>query len=130
MSSEAEGPTTGIANHSTDDVFIRGKSLCRELIGQRSEGMVRSGLLDEVRGLASRGYSLDLPPLKSVGYRQMGAVLRGEASLAEALEEMKRETRHLAKRQLTWFRRDASILWFHPERERSEIFDAAARFLG
>jgi tRNA dimethylallyltransferase len=100
-----------------------------DLINRRGEGMVRNGLLEEVRGLTGKGYGLDLKPLQSVGYRQMGAVLQGKMALPDALEEMKQETRHLAKRQLTWFRRDEAIRWFHPERQRKEIFQAAKSFL-
>lgn len=107
----------------------RERSELYDLINRRSEGMVRSGLLDEVRGLTGKGYGLDLKPLQSVGYRQMGAVLQGKMALLDALEEMKQETRHLAKRQLTWFRRDEAIRWFHPERQKSEIIEAVEIFL-
>jgi tRNA dimethylallyltransferase len=99
------------------------------LINQRSDRMVSDGLLDEVRALVDRGYGLDLRSLQSVGYRQMGAVFQGKMTLTEALEEMKQETRHLAKRQLTWFRRDAAIAWFHPERQAEEILQMASGFL-
>lgn len=99
------------------------------LINRRSDEMVRGGMLEEVRGLVDKGYALDLKPLQSVGYRQMGAVLQGKMALADALEEMKQETRRLAKRQLTWFRRDEEIRWFHPERQMQEILRAAQNFL-
>lgn len=99
-----------------------------EAINRRSEQMVEAGLLEEVRGLVGRGYSLDLKPLRSVGYRQMGEVLREEKNLEQALEEMKQETRRLAKRQLTWFRSDPEIHWYHPERQADEGLDMARRF--
>jgi tRNA dimethylallyltransferase len=98
-------------------------------INRRCQRMVEEGLLDEVRGLVKKGYGLDLKPLRSVGYRQMGGVVRGEMTLEAALNEMKQETRHLAKRQLTWFRADPEIRWFHPEHQRSEIFQVAKQFL-
>jgi tRNA dimethylallyltransferase len=98
------------------------------LINCRSERMVAAGFLDEVRGLVIKGYSLSLKPLLSVGYRQMGQVVQGQQDLPDALEEMKQETRRLAKRQLTWFRADQEVHWFHPE-QRSEIIEAAKRFL-
>lgn len=101
-----------------------------EAINRRSEQMVDAGLLEEVRGLVGRGYSLDLKPLRSVGYRQMGEVLREEKNLDRALEEMKQETRRLAKRQLTWYRSDPEIRWYHPERQTDEILDTARRFFG
>lgn len=98
-------------------------------INRRCERMIEDGLLDEVRGLVDKGYGLDLKALCSVGYRQMGAVIRGDMALAEALDEMKQETRHLAKRQLTWFRADKDVRWFHPERDRVEIARSAEQFL-
>jgi tRNA dimethylallyltransferase len=99
-----------------------------DLINRRSERMVEAGFLDEVRGLVTKGYSLSLKPLSSVGYRQMGQVMRGLQDLPAALEDMKQETRRLAKRQLTWFRADGEVRWFHPE-QRSAIIDAAKNFL-
>ena len=75
------------------------------------------------------GYSLDLRPLQSVGYRQMGLVLQGLLKIDQAVEEMKQETRHLAKRQLTWFRQDHEIRWLHPETGKDAIHEAAQSFL-
>jgi tRNA dimethylallyltransferase len=109
--------------------LLRERAELYELINHRSEQMIQDGLLDEVRCLVTLGFSLDLKPLRSVGYRQMGQVLRGIQSVEDALGEMKQETRHLAKRQLTWFRRDEDICWFHPERQFQEIASAVDRFL-
>lgn len=99
------------------------------LINHRCEEMVANGLVEEVRGLMDRGYSLDLKPLQSVGYRHMGLYLSGAMSLEEALALMQRDTRHLAKRQLTWFRADKEIRWFHPERDREKIMEVAREFM-
>jgi tRNA dimethylallyltransferase len=107
----------------------RERSALYDLINERSESMIRAGLLDEVRGLLARGYSLDLKPLRSVGYRQMGEVIKESKTLPEALEEMKQETRRLAKRQLTWFRSDPEIRWFHPEKQERKIADLIKAFL-
>jgi tRNA dimethylallyltransferase len=109
--------------------LLRERAELYDRINRRCEQMVQDGLLEEVRELVARGYSLDLKSLRSVGYRQMGAVLRGEKDLTGALEEMKQETRRLAKRQLTWFRRDREILWFHPEKQQREICQRAGEFL-
>ena len=98
-------------------------------INRRSAGMIQNGFLEEVRGLLSRGFGLHLKPLRSVGYRQMGAVILGRMNLAEATAQMQQETRNLAKRQLTWFRRDGEIRWFHPEQQKDEIFQAVSEFL-
>lgn len=109
--------------------LLRERAELYDRINRRCEQMVQDGLLEEVRELVARGYSLDLKSLRSVGYRQMGAVLRGEKDLTGGLAEMKQETRRLAKRQLTWFRRDREILWFHPEKQQREICQRAGEFL-
>lgn len=70
----------------------------------RLEAMVREGALDEVAALTARRLSPVLPAMKAVGVRELAAYLRGEVSLAEALDAAQRETRRYAKRQLTWMR--------------------------
>jgi tRNA dimethylallyltransferase len=100
-----------------------------ELINRRSESMIRAGLLEEVRGLVGKGFALQLKPLQSVGYRQMSAVIQGKIGLENALVEMQKETRRLAKRQLTWFRGDGEIHWYHPESQKEQILRAAQEFL-
>ena len=97
-------------------------------INRRSTDMVAAGFVDEVRELVARGYSLDLKPLRSVGYAQMAKVVRGILTIDAALEEMKQETRRLAKRQLTWFRGDSEIRWFHPT-QVSEFLKIVRQFL-
>jgi tRNA dimethylallyltransferase len=77
----------------------------------RVDGMLAAGLVQEVRELVARGYGWDLPALSSLGYREMGAYLRGELTLAEATARMKLATHALIRRQLTWFRADARIHW-------------------
>lgn len=109
--------------------LMRARAELYDRINRRSDRMIEAGLLEEVQGLVERGFDLDLKPLRSVGYRQMGALIRGEQNLAGAVDEMKRETRRLAKRQLTWFRRDGEIRWYHPETEKELIFQAVADFL-
>jgi tRNA dimethylallyltransferase len=99
-----------------------------ELVNRRCDRMIEDGLLDEVRDLAAKGYSLALKPLQSVGYRQMGLVLQGLLKIENAVEEMKQETRHLAKRQLTWFRQDHEIRWLHPEKQRQEVIESVQGF--
>jgi tRNA dimethylallyltransferase len=69
-----------------------------------------------------------LKSLRSVGYAQMAKVVRGSLTIDAALEEMKQVTRQLAKRQLTWFRGDKEIRWFHPV-QACEIFTAVKAFL-
>jgi len=85
------------------------------LIDRRVESMIDAGLAAEVEGLLARGYSPRLKPMQSLGYRHMVNYLEGNWRLEEAVELMKRDTRHYAKRQLTWFGRDGEIKWFAPE---------------
>ncbi len=81
----------------------------------RCERMLEAGLVDEVRALWARGYGPELPPLQSIGYREVGAYLQGRCDLTSALRAMQRATRQFAKRQLTWFRRDPSVEWMPAE---------------
>jgi len=82
-------------------------------IEARVEAMLAQGLLTEVAGLLYR-YPPDLKPLNSLGYRHLGKFLRGEWSWEESLERLKIDTRHYAKRQLTWFKGDPEVRWFQP----------------
>ena len=79
-------------------------------INQRVDQMIKQGLVDEVKKL-SKKYSWDLPAMSGIGYKQIGMYLRGEISKYEAINLIKRDTRHYAKRQMTWFRRDGRIRW-------------------
>jgi tRNA dimethylallyltransferase len=98
-------------------------------INQRCEGMIQHGLLEEVRGLVARGYGFDLRSLQSVGYHHMELFLSGTMSVDEAVLLMKRDTRRLAKRQLTWFRGDKNVQWFHPEQDTAKISSLVGEFL-
>lgn len=71
----------------------------------RVDTMIESGLEEEVKNILDRGFSPDLKPLKSIGYAQMTRYHEGDLTLDRAIYEIKRETRHYAKRQLTWFRK-------------------------
>jgi len=93
----------------------------RELYGRidsRVEGMIAKGLVEEVKTLLDRGFSPRLKALRSIGYRQICAYISGEYSLDEAIRLIKRDTRHYAKRQMTWFNNDNEIKWV----EYSDIF--------
>lgn len=97
------------------------RPLLYKRIDTRCDRMVEEGLVDEVRALLSRGYGPELKSMQSLGYRHMCAYLRGEATWDEALGGMKRDTRRFAKRQLTWFRADPSIVWVPPFPRNFEI---------
>ncbi len=84
-------------------------------INERVERMLALGLLDEVEGLLSQGFSPNLKAMKSIGYRHMVEYLEGKLVWSEAVRLFKRDTRRYAKRQLTWFRADPEVYWFHPK---------------
>jgi tRNA dimethylallyltransferase len=80
-------------------------------INKRVDKMVDQGLVREVERLLSMGYSKDLTSMQGLGYKEIIAFLEGEYSLQDAVEKSKLSTRHFAKRQLTWFRREQRIHW-------------------
>ena len=73
--------------------------------------MIAQGLEQEVRQVLTQGVPKNALSMTSLGYRQMIQYLDGEFSLEKAIELIKRDTRHFAKRQLTWFRHDPNIQW-------------------
>ncbi len=82
-------------------------------VDARIERMIAQGLVDEVRGLIARGYSLTLPSMTGLGYREIGVYLRGELTLDEAIVLLKRNTRKFIRHQANWFRpTDPRIHWF------------------
>jgi tRNA dimethylallyltransferase len=90
-------------------------------IDARIDAMLAAGLVKEVAGLAAQGYSWDLPALSALGYRQIGAYLRGECTLAEAVQALRRDTRQFVRRQANWFRpSDAKINWISAEADAPE----------
>lgn len=81
-------------------------------INRRAEQMFAAGLKEEVRCLLARPNAGRMKALGALGYRQVAAALGGEITWPEALEEMQAATRQYAKRQMTWFRREAEVTWF------------------
>lgn len=99
-------------------------------INERTERMLGAGLFEEVNSLLAAGFGQELKSMRSIGYKETAACLRGELSAMEAATLIKRNTRHYAKRQLTWFKADSDILWFeYPDnfgiilRHAIEFFD-------
>ena len=96
---------------------IVGLTLKREAlydrINRRVDEMLEAGWLGEVRGLVARGYDSELPSMSGLGYRELAEHIRGEVSLEEAVERIKRKTRRYARQQHGWFRSgDERIRWF------------------
>jgi tRNA dimethylallyltransferase len=98
-----------------------------ERIGERVDGMVARGLFQEVRTLLSAGLKPDCTAMQAIGYKEAAEALSGACSEAEAIDRIKRESCRLAKRQLTWLRRDEGLRWVlwadepEPGRALSEI---------
>jgi tRNA dimethylallyltransferase len=86
-------------------------------INLRVERMFSQGMVEEVQRLVSSGVRETAPPFRALGYRQVLRYLRQEINLEEAVELTQRETRHYAKRQMTWFRKMEGIHWFFPEEQ-------------
>ncbi len=101
--------------HPPLDVLQIGLALPRDIlyhrIDERVERMLDAGFLDEVRSLLQQGYESRFAELRTLGYREFAEYLRGERTYEDAVEMMKRNTRHYARRQLIWFRGDARIRW-------------------
>ncbi len=87
-----------------------------EQIDLRVDQMMEAGLLDEVRALREKGCTRDMVSMQGLGYKELLDYLSGETSLPEAVEVIKRDTRHFAKRQLTWFRRERDVIWIDKEK--------------
>ena len=90
----------------TDD-----RSRLYDRIDRRVDLMMEEGLLDEVRFLKERGVRRDSTAMQGLGYKELYAFLDGEYPLEEAVRIIKRDTRHFAKRQLTWFKRERDVIW-------------------
>ena len=87
------------------------RSRLYERIDRRVDLMMEQGLLDEVRYLKKRGVRKDSTAMQGLGYKELYAYLEGEYPLDEAVRIIKRDTRHFAKRQLTWFKRERDVIW-------------------
>lgn len=95
----------------------------------RMEAMLASGWMEEVRALAAGGLPEDAKPFDFIGYRELRAVLRGEMKLEEARAAILQATRRYAKRQITWFRREAGVNWLNGFGDDPAIQRQALRIL-
>ena len=91
--------------------LIRERRGLYQRIDDRVDLELSKGLLEETQRLLSQGYGRHLASMKGLGYRQMAGYLAGEYDFDEAVLRLKRDTRHFAKRQMTWFRKEPSITW-------------------
>ncbi|MDD6208045.1 MAG: tRNA (adenosine(37)-N6)-dimethylallyltransferase MiaA [Clostridiales bacterium] len=82
-----------------------------ERINKRVDKMIAEGLVPEVKSLLEKGYDPSLVSMQGLGYKELIPYLKKEQTLDEAVYTIKRDTRHFAKRQLTWFRREKEVIW-------------------
>lgn len=87
------------------------REILYERIDQRVDEMMEQGLLSEVAELKRRGCTRDMVSMQGLGYKELLAYLDGEIALEEAVYRIKRDTRHFAKRQITWFKREKEVIW-------------------
>ena len=98
-------------------------------IGERADGMIRSGLVEEVRGLLSRGYGPGLRSMDALGYRHILSHLLGGVPLEEAVRGLKRDTRRYAKRQLTWLASEEEVRWIEGDSAVHAMAEMSRKFL-
>jgi tRNA dimethylallyltransferase len=110
--------------------LTRPRQALYERLDRRVDKMMEMGLLAEVKRLAEAGYHWHKPAMSGLGYRQIGAYLRGELSLEEAVALIKKETRRFVRQQYNWFRLDdPSIHWFEPGESLAETYGAIKRLV-
>ena len=98
-------------------------------IEERVDWMMERGFLEEVERLMRMGYGPQLKPMQSLGYKQLSRFLLKKTELAEAVRQIKRDTRHYAKRQWTWFKSDPEVRWCDESSDRERVFQAVSSFL-
>lgn len=97
-----------------------------ERINRRVDQMIEEGLVNEVQALKDNGYTKQLVSMQGLGYKEILDYLDGNCTLEEAIYTIKRDTRHFAKRQLTWFKRERDVIWINKQSfgyEAEQILD-------
>lgn len=101
-------------------VLTYDRKVLYERIDKRVDKMMDEGLVAEVEGLLKNGCKREMVSMQGLGYKEIIDYLNGDISLSEAVYILKRETRHFAKRQLTWFRREREVIWMDKREYASE----------
>ncbi len=96
-------------------VLIDDRKKLYERIDRRVDQMMEEGLTAEVEALQKMGCTRDMVAMQGLGYKEILSYLEGEISLDEAVYLLKRDTRHFAKRQITWFKRERDVVWINKE---------------
>jgi tRNA dimethylallyltransferase len=95
------------------------RKILYERIDKRVDEMMAEGLVQEVQGLLDKGYKRSLVSMQGLGYKEIAAALCGECTMEEAVYILKRDTRHFAKRQLTWFRREKDVCMIEKDKYKN-----------
>ncbi len=101
----------------------------KKAIKTRVDQMFSEGLLEEVETLLKKGYKGSLKSLNSIGYKEAVDVLRGKSDIMQAKGNTYKRTKDYAKRQMTWFKKDKEINWFHPGSDLKSIFNIIESFI-
>jgi tRNA dimethylallyltransferase len=99
-----------------------------ERIEKRVDKMIEAGLIDEVRGLVKSGYKKGCTAMQGIGYKEILSYLKGECTWEETVFILKRDTRHYAKRQLTWFRKIPEVNWLDVD-ENTDLGQLAKKII-
>lgn len=100
-----------------------------ERISLRVDLMLEQGLIEEVKKLKEMGLTKEDVSMQGLGYKEILAYLEGEMTLEDAVYTIKRDTRHFAKRQMTWFRREKDVIWIDCDPDRKTAEDVAAELM-
>ena len=103
------------------------RNVLYDRIERRVDIMMESGLIDEVKLCIEKGCTKDMNSMQGLGYKQLIRYFDGLCSLEKAVDDIKKETRHFAKRQLTWFRREKDVIWV--EKDKYSDIDEILRYM-
>ena len=101
-------------------------------INERVDIMISAGLIDEVKRLKEMGLDKSYTSMQGIGYKEVLEYLDGNCSLEQCIDDIKKDTRHFAKRQLTWFRREKDTIWIDKDEysDEDEILKAMLEIIG
>lgn len=101
-------------------VLYHDREILYERINKRVDIMMEEGLLSEVKRLIKQGYTKNLVSMQGLGYKEFFYYFDGTISLEDTVDKIKKDTRHFAKRQLTWFRREKEVIWINKKEYEQE----------
>jgi len=108
-------------------LYLEKESLLKR-INHRVNTMIEKGFINEVENLRSNGYSSSLNSMQSIGYAEINRYINGEITLESAIEDIKKNTMKYAKKQMTWFKKNKSVVWFNSD-EIKKIPDLVNKWL-